>query len=92
MIYIHDGDEVVMDGTTYEVIEGELVEKDDRTPLERRLDKIEERLDDLEHNNTYQIKFPPSDPCPDPWTPTNPWTNPYVPGTTWVSSAQGGTK
>jgi hypothetical protein len=84
MIYIYDGDKVEINGVQHEVVDGELVEIDERTPLEKRLDEIESRLEKLE-NPAWQTRIWTSDPCPN----TQPYTVPYppYPGTyTWCGT------
>jgi hypothetical protein len=73
MIHIYDGDKVKLAGTTYVAEEGVLVvQQDDRTPLEKRLDKIEKRLLALELDQSYRATLinpvPPNDP---PYTYTS---------------------
>jgi hypothetical protein len=93
MIYIYEGDEVELCGVKHEVVDGALVAFDERTPLERRLDEIEDRLEKLENPGDFTITWPtdnapaPTNPWPcDPYQPYPYTPNPYVPGTTWVSS------
>jgi hypothetical protein len=58
-----EGDEVEVAGTKFKVIDGDIIEVDERDPIEKRLDELEERVKSLENKTWYT----------GPWT----WTTTY---------------
>jgi hypothetical protein len=98
---LQEGDEVEVAGTKFKVIDGDIIEVDERSPIEKRLDDLEGRVATLENKGWY-YPYPSTGPwtwsteypdqpvinVPDPpgWpNPSYPGTSDPNPGTTWTS-------
>lgn len=84
---LEDGDELIVADVTYVIIDGEIIEKDERSPIEIRLDELEARIKALELQASWSpYIYPYVDPNTPKWPDTKPWeslwtVDPNFPGT-----------
>lgn len=71
-----NGDEIEVSGVKYRVIDGELMKVDDRSPLEAKVDALEERIAELESRPQWSWT--------DGTTPGHPDLVPYQPYVPYV--------
>jgi hypothetical protein len=93
---LEDGDELIVADVTYVIIDGEIIEKDERSPIEIRLDELEARIKALEMQASWSpYIYPYTDhntqpnyaPWSSGWNPNYPGTVPdttYPPYTIWT--------